>query len=174
MRFNVAALLMAPTGEVRHVVVDAPLDAEADGLRTTSPVRGSVRLMRCPDGVLAQGLLTVTAALECSRCLAPMKFELELELEEVFRPTVQLPGGPHVVREPDDPATLIDEVNVLDLGEAIRQGMLLAAPARSLCSADCRGLCCRCGADLNDGPCSCDERVDPRWAGLRAMLDEDD
>ena len=40
-----------------------------------------------------------------------------------------------------------------------------------LCSEDCKGLCPRCGADLNLGPCSCKKEVDPRLAVLAKLLE---
>jgi uncharacterized protein len=171
MRYNVAALLMAPTGEVRAVAVDYPLDMDADGLCTTGPVRGRVQLMRSPAGVLVQGRLVAPARTECVRCLMPVDVVLALDLEEEFRPTIELPGGPQPDTVPEDRATLIDELNVLDLQEVVRQGLILAAPAHALCRPDCRGLCPRCGADLNDGPCGCQPETDARWSGLRSLVD---
>ncbi|WP_366936345.1 DUF177 domain-containing protein, partial [Veillonella sp.] len=44
-----------------------------------------------------------------------------------------------------------------------------------LCQDDCKGLCVHCGANLNVSPCSCESFVvDPRFAELRALLDEKD
>ena len=58
----------------------------------------------------------------------------------------------------------------LDLRPAVREEWLLAAPAFVLCREDCKGLCPRCGADLNEGPCSCTKtEIDPRWASLAAL-----
>ena len=44
----------------------------------------------------------------------------------------------------------------LDLREDARAALLLEIPITPHCREDCRGLCPRCGADLNDGPCACD------------------
>ena len=41
-----------------------------------------------------------------------------------------------------------------------------------LCRDDCRGLCPRCGANLNDGPCSCEPEADPRFAALQRLLND--
>ena len=48
-----------------------------------------------------------------------------------------------------------------------RQGM----DTKTLCSEDCKGLCPRCGANLNDGPCGCKREVDPRLAVLAKLLE---
>ena len=42
-----------------------------------------------------------------------------------------------------------------------------------LCREDCKGLCHRCGADLNEGPCGCKPEVDPRFAALAQLLDKE-
>jgi uncharacterized protein len=46
----------------------------------------------------------------------------------------------------------------LDLGGEARETLLLEIPIAPRCREDCRGLCPRCGADLNDGPCACQGR----------------
>ena len=55
----------------------------------------------------------------------------------------------------------------LDLGPMVREELVLATPPYLLCREG--GLCVRCGSDLNDGPCSCEPELDPRWAALRAL-----
>ena len=43
--------------------------------------------------------------------------------------------------------------------------------SRFLCREDCKGLCPKCGKDLNDGPCKCGEDQDPRLAVLAQLLE---
>ena len=58
----------------------------------------------------------------------------------------------------------------LDLRPALREQWLLAAPAFALCREDCKGLCPRCGADLNAGPHDCaTQTADPRWDALKKL-----
>jgi len=57
----------------------------------------------------------------------------------------------------------------IDLTEAVREELLLAVPQYVVCRDDCRGLCPRCGADLNAGPCGCAPETDPRWAALTKL-----
>jgi uncharacterized protein len=40
------------------------------------------------------------------------------------------------------------------------------------CRPDCKGLCPRCGANLNDGPCTCPPETDVRWDALKRLSDE--
>ena len=69
-----------------------------------------------------------------------------------------------------------DEIELLengkvDLGDLARVAFILGMNTKVLCSEDCRGLCSRCGADLNLGPCSCKKEIDPRLAALAKLLE---
>ena len=59
----------------------------------------------------------------------------------------------------------------LDLTPMVREEVLLAIPDSPLCRPDCAGLCPTCGADLNAGPCGCEQPGgDDRWAVLDQLL----
>ena len=59
----------------------------------------------------------------------------------------------------------------VDVGDLARTEFILEMDIQTLCSEDCKGLCSRCGADLNLGPCSCQKEVDPRLAALAKLLE---
>jgi uncharacterized protein len=62
------------------------------------------------------------------------------------------------------------ETDKIDLSEDVRDYALLALPMKKLCSENCKGLCPKCGKNLNDGPCECrDEKIDPRWEPLQKL-----
>ncbi len=48
-----------------------------------------------------------------------------------------------------------EERESLDLGEDIRQELILRQPMKVLCRADCKGICLRCGTNLNKEECRC-------------------
>lgn len=73
--------------------------------------------------------------------------------------------------EDSDDIVLLEGGRV-DLGGLAREAFILDMDTRTLCSEDCKGLCARCGANLNDGPCGCKREVDPRLAALAALLDK--
>lgn len=95
---------------------------------------------------------------------------LQLRVEEEYLPTIDPVTGARLP-EPAEPTPFrIDARHHLDLTEAVRQAAVLEEPMAPLCRSDCPGLCAICGADLNDGPCPCDQApVDDRWAALRGM-----
>jgi uncharacterized protein len=85
---------------------------------------------------------------ECARCLADVVTRFDTPAEALYTTspeTADDPGG----------GTLPEPVGVIDLTDAVREEVALAAPAFPLCRPDCAGLCPRCGADLNPGPCGC-------------------
>ncbi|MFQ5854426.1 MAG: DUF177 domain-containing protein [Anaerolineae bacterium] len=179
MQYNVAQLLRAPTGTLRHHDVDelasevqALLDG--DGIKVQGPLQGAVTLMRITDGILVTGTLEISLELTCDRCLDAFDVSVQVELEEDFRPSIDIKSGaalPPVGGE--ELETLIDEYHILDLSEVVRQGILLAAPMHPVCRADCAGLCPQCGQNLNEGPCDCDvEALDPRWSQLQSLLSD--
>ena len=89
----------------------------------------------------------------CARCLKPTAYACDFDYRETF----------------DVPADT-EEISILP---AIEECLFVNEPFRVLCRPDCKGLCPRCGADLNDGPCPCPEpepETDPRMAALKALL----
>ncbi len=174
MIYNVAGLLKAHTGASREVMLEAwPVLGEPDVV-LVEPVIGQLLLTRDHAGILVQGRLLTRVQMPCVRCLSPARCEVAFALEEHFQPTVHVPGGPPVSRDPDgDPATEIDEHHLLDLAEVLRQALLVAVPVSPLCQPACHGLCGQCGQNLNEAACDCMPGPDARWQSLRELLDEE-
>jgi uncharacterized protein len=177
LAFNVAQLLREPIGATRAGQVVADLERLAPDLvqiedAPEAAITGSVRLMHAAGGVLVQGDLHGLATLPCGRCLEPVTVPLDIALEEIFAPTIDMLTGQVVAPDEEDRALWIDERHILDLTEVLRQDVLLAVPSHILCREDCRGLCPTCGKNLNEGPCGCEPEPDARWAALAALLNE--
>jgi uncharacterized protein len=176
MQYNVAQLLKGPTGGQRRYYLDQDIRTLDPDLNPLQHVEGWITLMRTSQGILVWGTLRTALQTECSRCLEPCAVEVELELEEEFRPTVPINDVPlDAVPEEDwDDALTIDEHHTLDLAEVIRQGLWLAAPMEALCRVECSGLCPQCGGNRNLGECTCEEpAIDPRWAALQTLAIEE-
>ncbi len=98
---------------------------------------------------------------ECRRCLNEAHGHVEAESHIIY-------AEPGEATEDDPDVYLIDpDARELDLRPAIREEWLLAQPRYVLCREDCKGLCPRCGKDLNAGPCDCPPQTDSRWDSLR-------
>jgi uncharacterized protein len=175
MIFNVAQLLKSPVGTAQTVELDPNdrLKVEEEDVHLAGPVMGTVRLHRTNQGIYASGTVSVSVRLECSRCLKEFTSTISFPLEEEFYPTIDVNTGlPVPAPENIDLAFPINRHHELDMREAIRQNLLLAMPARTLCREDCAGLCPQCGKNLNEGPCDCRLEVeDERLSALRELLD---
>ncbi len=175
--FNVAQLLKEPTGAARAVAVVAGLfhltPELVQEMADDAPeplLTGPIRLMRTGNDILVTGHLSAELTLPCARCLEPVEIPLDIELAEVFTPTLDIVTGQALAPAEEDPALWIDEHHLLDLTEVLRQDVLVGLPMHPLCQEDCHGLCASCGQNLNEGICDCKPEPDPRWAGLAALL----
>ena len=132
---NVAQLLKEPVGSSRSYSIDGVIDEEVTG-----PVEGKIKLIHTDRGILAQGGLAVDVKLICSRCLDSFWCHLDFPVEEEFLTTIDVSSGVPLplADEPDD--FTIDDRNVLDLSELIRQYTLLNLPMKPLCRPDCPGI----------------------------------
>ena len=72
----------------------------------------------------------------------------------------------------DDETSRLED-DMLDLEPLLRDAVVLALPFTPLCEDDCPGLCAECGARLADDPeHTHDAPIDPRWAGLTALTQD--
>jgi len=94
------------------------------------------------------GRIAGVAQGECRRCLRPVEAPFDAPVEAVYSTAADIADDPGVYR-------LVDPVVAIDLTDAVREEVALTAPAWMLCREDCAGLCPKCGADLNEGPCQC-------------------
>ncbi len=144
---------------------DEPVWQEGDA-RPIDAVHVTGRLSPAGQGTLYfSGHLAGEANAECRRCLADIAVPVADDVQLVFA-EADAEGADDPDVYPLDP-----QAGSLDLRPAIREQWLLAVPAYALCREDCKGLCSTCGADLNEGPCTCDKQPDPRWAALAKLTD---
>jgi uncharacterized protein len=170
MLFNVSGLIQDGIGATREHTIQGTLTSEGRG---SERVQGAVELLRTKDGILVRAHMKLVEPETCSRCLKPLEETLSIDFEEEFQATTDVRSGQPLKEAPDPDAFTIDENHMLDLTEAVRQYREASAEMQPLCRPDCRGLCPRCGRDLNTGDCDCDKGVvDSRWAGLAALLDQ--
>ena len=167
MQINVSQQLKDPIGSIRDYVVNEIVDIAGGN----SPVQGEVGLMRTDRSILAKGTLHTEIELTCSRCLSLFSCPLTLNIEDEYFPISDTVTGASLPL-PDEPGCFtIDEYNILDLTEAIRQYALMAAPMKPLCGEDCAGLCPTCGCNLNQVPCNCPPKpADLRWSELSKLV----
>jgi uncharacterized protein len=167
MMFNVSGLIQEGIGATRRHDLEAKLSFDD---REEVTVTGEVEFLRTKAGVLVRAWLNAKLAGACSRCLTPLQLDEPVGFEEEFQAAVDLRSGAPLRPEIDPDAFLIDEHHMLDLTEAVRQYLEASAAMQPLCRPDCRGLCPRCGSDLNNGECNCEgDALDSRWERLAIL-----
>ena len=97
--------------------------------------------------LLVRGKLALPCNCVCSRCGCDYRTEF---IESGYCESFEIEG-----------------IDMLDLTESLREGIILALPSYPICKEDCKGVCLRCGQDLNQGPCRCvsEEETSP-WDAL--------
>lgn len=171
LQYNVATLLREPVGSTREYGVDSRILIDGDD-HESRRITGHATFLRVKDGVLVTAHLEGIEPERCSRCLRGVDVPLGIDFEEEFFASVQLETGAPLPPPEDREAFRIDAHHMLDLEEAVRQFWTTALPMQPLCRPDCRGLCARCGQDLNQGACACPPEEDARWSALRPLVGE--
>jgi len=106
---------------------------------------------------------------ECHRCLGQFAMPVEASINLVIQLGEQ--GEPPEGMEEDLVVIPATGEARYDLFPRVREELILEMPIKLLCREDCKGLCSKCGADLNKGACECPgEPVDRRWGPLRNLL----
>lgn len=125
-----------------------------------APVTARVRVVRAYDMVEVEGEVASSVRLACSRCLgayeAPLTASFALTYTEELPRVEDEEGEGEVELDADEMGLILIHGDEIDLREAVEEQVVLALPLRPLCRQDCKGLCSRCGADLNNGECGCD------------------
>jgi uncharacterized protein len=121
-------------------------------------VVGEVRVERNADALTVRGRVQGVARLECVRCLKDYEQAIEAPLE-VFAERSGAGSRRDEVELKRDDYMLFHDGRRLDLSDEVRGSLLLELPMAPHCREDCAGLCPRCGADLNEGSCTCPDRV---------------
>jgi len=168
MRINVLNELRQPVGSVTVFDLEEPaLRLEDTGVSSMS---GTLTLVRTNRGLLATLRTTARVSEQCARCLKETECAVPAEFEEEFIPVLDATTARRTRISNADDGFRIEPDFMLDLGEPLRQYMLMLEPQKPLCRPDCAGLCPSCGADLNIVSCRCTPTFDKRW-GVLAEFD---
>ena len=163
MRLDLREIIEVPGGSV-------PFSCELETDRLDFPsVRAYLSKPRAEGrvyneaGVLhLEGRLTAEMRCVCDRCGAEFDSLKETELDGVI-----------VEEESEEfPEFFVLDGNERDLDDVLSTCLILDMETKFLCREDCKGLCPRCGKNLNLGPCGCGKEIDPRFAVLEQLLDK--
>jgi uncharacterized protein len=138
------------------------------GLPTEFPdgVEIKATLEKTSRQLLLRASVATTVEVSCDRCVALIREPLGsgYQMHYVWEETEAERTDPSEVQ------VMLPGQTVIDLADDVRQTLLLAFPLKNVCREECRGLCSRCGKNLNEGSCDCKETlVDGRWDKLKEL-----
>ena len=113
--------------------------------------------------VTLAGRAEVRMDAQCDRCAAPFEYAANVPFEHTLVMSLN--------NKDSDELTLLESYRWSPDG-LVWEDIVLALPPKLLCRPDCKGLCPRCGQNLNEGECPCKPEGDPRWAALRDLTSD--
>lgn len=141
-------------------------DEKIENLELAEPFFGNIStevlLIKAHNQLILKAESVINAKFECDRCGDEFESELQSDYQMVYLMD-QTPEETDAINIAYLPAESV-QINII---EDVRDFVLLSVPMKKLCSEDCKGLCPRCGENLNANECKCsDKEVDPRWKPL--------
>jgi uncharacterized protein len=147
-------------------------EEKTENLELDNPFYGKFRSFVTLNKLHDQIIISVNSQFkvkyECDRCGIEFNSKLNSEYQMVYLMN-------------EEPAET-DSINVtylsrtadkIDIKNDVREFALLSVPMKKLCKEDCKGLCYKCGTDLNKEQCKCsNEEIDPRWRPLLNLKDK--
>jgi len=138
------------------------------------PIRTALRAIRVGDMIEIDGDIETSVRLPCSRCLqpfeTPLKFRFALTYLRRSTDVIEDTEAREIELSAEDMGIVYFQGEKIDLKYPIQEQVVMEFPLRGLCKQDCKGLCPKCGADLNEILCDCDRRSSPdKFAVLKNL-----
>ncbi len=161
MKYDISELF---TGKVSSIEIDDYLNVDLKELGIDSFTADKIHIKGSIFKTTVLGLeLTYESnwKTECARCLKRVDYHIEGNIK---RSIVKK------FNDIDDESVLV-ESDVIDLTDLIVDDIILNLPTQIICSESCKGLCMKCGVNLNEEDCECDiENIDPRLSKLKDLF----
>lgn len=165
MLLSLAKIIDLPGGSVPFTTSLDLHDLEFGGsYPVTEPVIASGEVRNTAGVLQLTGTAQTTLHGTCDRCASSFERAVSFPINAVLVTELANDNGD------EDLWTFLLEGNDADLDDIITTAFVLGMDSKLLCKDDCKGLCCRCGKNLNDGPCDCQPEIDPRFAVLQQLL----
>ena len=145
---DIRELRRGPVDTVGTLAADDPAFQGLE-LDLTGPLAVEGQLQETSEGEFFwRATLAGAVRSECRRCLTAVTVPIDIDVNVMFSTDPDAADDPSVY-------PLDESSRTVDVRTAVREEMALMVPGFALCREDCAGLCPKCGADLNAGPCSC-------------------
>jgi uncharacterized protein len=130
--------------------------------QTPGTIRGQIQ--NHLGALKVSGVIEALYETSCARCLKPLHISLSTSCDVVLTQDA----------ENEDARVFFVPGEAVELDDIFVPALILDIPMTYLCREDCKGLCQRCGRDLNEGECGCSKRqVDDRLAILKTLLPDE-
>ncbi len=138
-------------------------EADIEKIDLTEPLFGkyntNVVLNKFDDQIILEALTTAGANFICDRCGTAFKQTVKSKYKMIY-----LLRSIEGAEEEINITYLSPDTHIIDISKDVRDYMILSIPMKRLCKEDCKGLCVKCGTDLNKKQCDCnDDEIDNRW-----------
>lgn len=138
-------------------------DREFDGVYPfTTPVKVQGIVKNETDIVYIKASAQFVLSATCDRCADDFSREMNVPVDHILVSELN---------DEDNDEFIMVEGMRLDLEQLVMEDIYLSLPMRLLCKEDCKGICSKCGKNLNEGVCDCKKDVDPRLQALQQLLD---
>ncbi|MBI4124783.1 MAG: DUF177 domain-containing protein [Deltaproteobacteria bacterium] len=138
--------------------------------------QGHLSLLRIGENIDCEGRVECDCHPTCCRCLKVFHHHLDVPVHQILAPLyeserqLKLEQKEEVELVKEDLEFAYYENDRFDLGDMVREQIILSLPLQPLCQEACKGLCPVCGKNLNEGPCQCKARdVQTRRIPLKAF-----
>lgn len=129
-----------------------------------SPVSVDISVRNRAGLVVFEAEARFTYSADCDRCAAFTEKDYAFRFSHILVTGLSDESSDDYIQAPD---------YKLDTVSLLRDDILLELPSKFLCKESCKGLCPKCGKNLNEGECSCPKKEpDPRLAVLKQLLSE--
>lgn len=165
MELDLRELIAAP-GRSVDFAFELPMDGlDFDGvLSFLTPVSVEGEVANHAGLLELRAVISADMLCQCARCLKEFPRSLRLETAAYLAEELE---------DEDSGEYYLLKDGAADLEEIARDALIFNFEPRLLCRDDCKGLCPKCGKDLNEGPCDCGEDPDPRWLALGQLLEKE-
>ena len=111
------------------------LELNTDFIRFLLPIKAKAVIHKSYNAINVILTLSSQVAISCGRCLQEVKKDFNRQISLNYA---------------------LDKSNpIIELDPEIREEIILDYPMKPLCGIDCKGLCPKCGMNLNEGGCNC-------------------
>lgn len=131
-----------------------------EGIGFEGLVHVQLSISKQQDTVYLTGHIEAELVLDCSLCLKKLPYPLSLGMQAEYLSTRFLSAREEHELKPEELDVIFYSRDAIQFDDLVREQILLAIPMHPLCAPVCRGLCPRCGQDLNVGQCRC-TRTEP-------------